>query len=80
MHRFALDAPLDVEELRQRLRKMNDEELRRFGRAAQFMCSPGANGGKPPRENFVLQREEAKAEWQRRQNGQAPPTRSGTPN
>jgi hypothetical protein len=29
------------------------------------MCSPGANGGKPPRECFVIQLEEAKAEWQR---------------
>ena len=41
MHRFTLNAPVDVDELRERLRKMSDEQLRRFGRAAQFMCSPG---------------------------------------
>ena len=70
MHRFALDVPVDVEELRERLRKMTDEQLRRFGRAAQYMCSPAANGGKPPREPFVIQLEEAKAEWRRRHPGQ----------
>ena len=66
MHRFALDVPVDLVELRERLRKMSNEQLLRFGRAAQFMCSPGANGGKPPREPFVIQLEEAKAEWRRR--------------
>lgn len=38
-----------------RLRKMNDAELLRFGEAAKYMCSPQANGGKPPRESFVIQ-------------------------
>ena len=66
MHRFARDVPADVEELRERFRRMSDEQLLRFGRAAQFMCSPGANGGKPPRKSFVIQLEEAKAEWRRR--------------
>lgn len=45
--------------------KTGGEELRRFGRAAQFMCSPGANFGKPPRACFVVQFEEAKTEWRR---------------
>jgi hypothetical protein len=36
MHRSALDAHVDLEELRERLRKMSGEELRRFGRTAQF--------------------------------------------
>jgi hypothetical protein len=36
MHRFALDVPVDVNELRERLLKMSDEDLRRFGRAAPF--------------------------------------------
>jgi hypothetical protein len=31
---------LDLEQLRQRLRKMNDAELLRFGQAAKYMCSP----------------------------------------
>ena len=70
MHRFALDVPVDLEELRERLRKMSDEQLRRFSRAAQYMCSPAASGGKPPREPFVIQLEEAKAEWGRRYPGQ----------
>jgi hypothetical protein len=40
---------LDLEALRIRLRKMNDQELRRFELAAKFMSSRGANLGKPPR-------------------------------
>jgi hypothetical protein len=66
MHRFALDVPVDLKQLRERLRKMSDEQVHRFGQAAQYMCSPAANGGKPPRESFVTQLEEAKAEWRRR--------------
>jgi hypothetical protein len=42
-------ASLDVDELRTRLRKMSDEELRKFGEAAKYMVSPRANMGKPPR-------------------------------
>src|SRR5260370_6923366 len=57
---------LDLEALRIRLRKMNDQELRRFGLAARFICSPGANLGKPPRQVFVIQLEEARAERERK--------------
>ncbi len=53
---------LDLEALRIRLRKMNDQELRRFALAAKFMCSRGANLGKV----FVIQLEEARAELERR--------------
>jgi len=56
----------DLEALRIRLRKMNDQELRRFGLAARFMCSRGANLRKPPRPTFVIQLEEARAELERR--------------
>jgi hypothetical protein len=56
----------DLEALRIRLRKMNDQELRRFGLAARFMCSPGANLGKTPRRVFVIQLGEARAELERR--------------
>ena len=59
-------ASLDVDELRTRLRKMSDEELRKFGEAAKYMVSPRANMGKPPLPAFVLQLEEARAEWRRR--------------
>jgi hypothetical protein len=65
MYRFTSDT-IDLDELRTRLRKMNDVELLRFGKAAKYMCSPQANLGKPPRRSFVLQLEEAQAEWQRR--------------
>ena len=57
---------LNVDELRTRLRKMSDEELRKFGRAAAHMVSPKANMGQPPRETFVIQLAEARAEWARR--------------
>lgn len=56
----------DVDALRARLRKMSDEELREFGKAARYMVSPSANMGKPPLPTFVLQLEEARAEWKRR--------------
>jgi hypothetical protein len=56
----------DIEKLRERLRKMSDEELREFGKAARYMVSPTANMGKPPLPAFVLQLEEARAEWRRR--------------
>ena len=59
-------AHLDVDALRTRLRKMSDEELREFGKAARYMVSPTANMGKPPLPAFVLQLEEARAEWRRR--------------
>jgi hypothetical protein len=52
-------ATLDVDALRTRLRKMSDEELRKFGKAARYMVSPTANMGKPPLPTFVLQLEEA---------------------
>src|SRR4249920_893672 len=47
-------ASLDVEGLRTRLRKMSDEELREFGKAARYMVSPTANMGKPPLPAFGL--------------------------
>ena len=55
------ETPINLEELRERLRKMSDSELRRFGRAALDVCKP--HRGVPPREVFVTQSEEARAEW-----------------
>jgi hypothetical protein len=63
---IAIQTGIDLERLRARLRKMTDTELRRFGRAARFMCSPRANLGKQPREAFVVQLQEARGEWRRR--------------
>ena len=56
----------DIENLRCRLRTMNDAELLRFGQAAKYMCSPRANMGKPQRWEFVIKLEEARKEWKRR--------------
>jgi hypothetical protein len=55
-------ADFDVEDLRARLTKMSDEELRNFGKAARQMVSPGANMGEAPLPTFVLQLEEARAQ------------------
>jgi hypothetical protein len=59
-------ADFDVEVLRTRLRKMSDEQLRKFGEAAKYIVSATANMGKSPLPTFVLQLEEARAEWRRR--------------
>jgi hypothetical protein len=59
-------ATLDVDGLRTRLRKISDEELRKFAAAARYMVSPTANMGRPPLPDFVLQLEEARVEWRRR--------------
>ncbi len=65
MYRFASNEPTDADEVRTRLRKMSDGQLLRFGKAAAFMCSPRANFNEPPREAFVIQLREARAEWRR---------------
>jgi hypothetical protein len=41
----------DVNQLRERLQKMTDDELLKFGRAAAYMASPKANMGQPPGGN-----------------------------
>jgi hypothetical protein len=63
---LSTEQPIDIKALRERLGKMSDSELRKFGEASRFMCSPGANLGKPPREPFVIQLRAARAEWRRR--------------
>lgn len=60
------DTTVSREELRSRLGKMTDNELRRFGRAAQNMCSPEGSRGESPRAELVIQLEEARAESKRR--------------
>jgi hypothetical protein len=44
---------------------MSDDALKQFDAAARYMRSPRANAGKPPREVFVVQLEEAIAERRR---------------
>jgi hypothetical protein len=65
MYQFTGDC-VDLDQLRERLRGMSDADLLQFGRAARNMCSPEANLGKPPRKAFLIQRDEARAEWKRR--------------
>jgi hypothetical protein len=62
---FTEGSPLDLTKLRERLRKMSNEELRKFGKAAAHMCSPEVNPGKIP-VDLVIQLEEARREWKRR--------------
>ena len=66
LYKFTLNDAQSLDELRQRLRKMDDTELLRFGKAAKYMCSPEANLATPRRESFVIQLQEARAEWMRR--------------
>ena len=56
----------DLESIRERLRSMNDAALERQIRAGEYMVSPRANMRKPPRETFVVQLREARAERERR--------------
>jgi len=57
---------LDVTTLRERLRRMSDDQLVKLGKAAAYMCSPRANLGHAPREEFPIQLDEARSEWRRR--------------
>jgi hypothetical protein len=52
--------------LRERFRKMNDVKLREMGEAARYMCTRGANLGKPPRECFVKQLQILRELWRER--------------
>ena len=45
-------ATLDVDALRTQLRKMSDEELREFGKAARYMVSPESKHGKAAPAGF----------------------------
>lgn len=55
---------LNADELRVRLKKMSDQELLRFGTAVKYRAE--ANCENRSRQEFVIQLEEARAEWQRR--------------
>ena len=58
MYQFTRDT-VDLNDLRERLRKLTDSELLAFGKSARYVCSPAANLGKTPREPFVIQLREA---------------------
>jgi hypothetical protein len=57
--------PENVEQIRERIRKMPDAELRKYGRAARDLSDPKKNFG-PPNPAFKIQLDEARAEWRRR--------------
>jgi hypothetical protein len=57
---------INLDQLRARLAKMDDAELKRFGLAAAYVNTPEANLGGDPLPALVLQLEEACAEWWRR--------------
>jgi hypothetical protein len=57
--------PDDIERIRERIRKMSDAELRKYGRAARDLADSKKNYG-PPNPSFKIQLDEARAEWRRR--------------
>jgi len=58
-------SPEDIEQIRERLRKMSDRELQKFGHAASVMADPKKNFG-TPNPAFAIQFAEARAKWKRR--------------
>ena len=66
MYEFATDSSVDVEGIRARLQEMDDDQLRKHGRAARYKCSANATRGNPPREVFVVHLRESIEEWKRR--------------
>jgi hypothetical protein len=57
----------DLHGLRERLRKMSDEELRRFGREAKACAPPTAITGKSETDQLsTIHYQEALSEWFRR--------------
>jgi|ERR1700722_1891040 hypothetical protein len=57
--------PESIKQIRERIRKMSDAELRKYGRAAQDSSDPKKNFG-PRNPAFQVQLDEARAEWRRR--------------
>jgi hypothetical protein len=57
--------PDSIEQIRERIRKMSDAELRKYGRAARNLSDPKKTFGlRNPA--FQVQLDEARAEWRRR--------------
>jgi hypothetical protein len=61
-----MNSAFDIKRHRERLRKMTDEQLLMSGHLAKYICSLEATLGRPPREAFLIQLAEVKAEWDRR--------------
>jgi hypothetical protein len=66
MHAGIQFAEQNLEALRLRLSRMTDGEVLSYGQCCKYMCSPTANMGKPPRQEFAMQLVEARTEWRKR--------------
>jgi hypothetical protein len=53
-------------EISERVRKMSDEELLRYGAVCKSMCSPETSLDKPSLDAWTVQLQEARAEWRKR--------------
>jgi hypothetical protein len=61
------EAAWTVEDFRARIRKMTDEQLIRFGKAARYMADPrNSANGRSVEPVFVVQLRECREEWRRR--------------
>jgi hypothetical protein len=55
----------DLGRIRERIHRMSDSELLRYGQAARYMADPRNNAGEP-NPSFQVQLDEARLEWRRR--------------
>jgi hypothetical protein len=71
MSGIAKESPVDLEELREQLRKMADAELILFGKQMHNLVYPPTYDyrGKPNVSAFSIQLNEARAEWRSRRSG-----------
>jgi hypothetical protein len=58
--------PENAGEIRERVRRMSDEELLRYGAICKSMCSTESNLDKPSLDAWIVQLQEARAEWRKR--------------
>jgi hypothetical protein len=65
IHKFVTD-DAKLEGLLQRLRKMSDPELLRFGMVSKHLCSLEGNSNSHSQESLVIQLHEARKEWKQR--------------
>jgi hypothetical protein len=55
----------DIEQIRERIHRMSDGDLLRYGQASRYRADPKNNQGNP-NPAFQIQLDEARAEWKRR--------------
>jgi len=78
MYDFADGRLLDREEVRQPLRRMTDDQLRRYGSAARYMCSPHANVGSSRPSRTSLSNSRKRSQSGRGGTGTARHSRGGS--